>query len=88
MATVIMPQLGESVTEGTVTRWIKQPNDPVALDEPLVEVDTEKVNVEIPSPFAGTLTAILVPEGSTVPVGTPHRGDRRRRRTRAPIRSC
>ena len=71
MATVIMPQLGESVTEGTVTRWIKQPNDPVALDEPLVEVDTEKVNVEIPSPFAGTLTVILVPEGSTVPVGTP-----------------
>ena len=66
-----MPQLGESVTEGTVLRWLKQPNDHVALDEPLVEVDTEKVNVEIPSPFAGKLTQIMVEEGQTVPVGAP-----------------
>ncbi|MEE9277953.1 MAG: biotin/lipoyl-containing protein, partial [Dehalococcoidia bacterium] len=71
MATLIMPQLGESVTEGTIVQWLKQPGDTVALDEPLVEVDTEKVNVEIPSPYAGTLSAILVPEGDTVPVGTP-----------------
>ncbi len=71
MATLTMPQLGETVTEGTVLRWLKQPNDHIDLDEPLVEIDTEKVNVEIPSPFAGTLAAILVPEGETVPVGTP-----------------
>ena len=58
-----MPQLGESVTEGTVIRWLKHPGDAVALDEPLVEVETEKVDVEIPSPFAGTLTALLVGEG-------------------------
>lgn len=66
-----MPQLGESVTEGTVLQWLKQPGETVALDEPLVEVETEKVTVEIPSPFEGTLSAILVPEGDTVPVGAP-----------------
>ena len=66
-----MPQLGESVTEGTVIRWLKHPGDAVALDEPLVEVETEKVDVEIPSPFAGTLTALLVGEGETVAVGAP-----------------
>ena len=71
MATLTMPQLGESVTEGTVIRWLKQPNDQVALDDPLVEIDTEKVNVEIPSPFAGTLSRIMVEEGQTVPIGTP-----------------
>src|SRR5581483_8617860 len=65
-----MPQLGESVTEGTVVRWLKQPGDPVALDESLAEIETEKVNVEIPSPFAGTLAQLLVPEGETVQVGT------------------
>ena len=69
-AEVRMPQLGESVTEGTVVRWLKQPGDPVALDESLAEVETEKVNVEIPSPFAGTLAQLLVPEGETVQVGT------------------
>jgi len=71
MPVLNMPQLGESVIEGTVIRWLKQPNDHVALDEPLVEVDTEKVNVEIPSPFAGKLSRILVDAGQTVPVGAP-----------------
>jgi len=69
-AEVRMPQLGESVTEGTVVRWLKQPGDRVALDESLAEIETEKVNVEIPSPFAGTLAQLLVPEGETVQVGT------------------
>lgn len=72
MATEVrMPQLGESVTEGTVVRWLKQPGDMVALDEPLAEIETEKVNAEIPSPFAGTMMQALVSEGETVPVGTP-----------------
>ncbi|HSF97727.1 MAG TPA: 2-oxoglutarate dehydrogenase, E2 component, dihydrolipoamide succinyltransferase [Ornithinibacter sp.] len=67
--TVTMPALGESVTEGTVTRWLKQEGDEVALDEPLLEVSTDKVDTEIPSPVAGTLTRILVQEDDTVPVG-------------------
>src|SRR5207253_5193189 len=72
MATEIrMPQLGESVTEGTVVRWLKQPGEHVALDESLAEIETEKVNVEIPSPFEGTLARQLVPEGETVAVGVP-----------------
>ena len=64
-----MPALGESVTEGTVTRWLKQVGDEVAVDEPLLEVSTDKVDTEIPSPVAGTLTSILVQEDDTVPVG-------------------
>ena len=71
MATLTMPQLGESVTEGTVLRWLVAPGATVALDDPIVEIETEKVTVEIPSPFEGTLTSVLVPEGETVPVGTP-----------------
>ncbi len=71
MATLTMPQLGESVTEGTVLRWLVAPGATVALDDPIVEIETEKVTVEIPSPFEGTLTTVLVPEGETVPVGTP-----------------
>ena len=67
---VLMPALGESVTEGTVTRWLKQVGDQVAVDEPLLEVSTDKVDTEIPSPFAGTLTEILVAEDETVDVGT------------------
>src|SRR5450631_1212274 len=67
---VIMPALGESVTEGTVTRWLKNVGDPVAVDEPLLEVSTDKVDTEIPSPVAGTLQEILVAEDETVPVGT------------------
>ena len=64
-----MPALGESVTEGTVTRWLKAEGDEVAVDEPLLEVSTDKVDTEIPSPVAGTLTKILVQEDDTVPVG-------------------
>jgi 2-oxoglutarate dehydrogenase E2 component (dihydrolipoamide succinyltransferase) len=64
-----MPQLGETVTEGTITRWLKQVGDKVALDEPLFEVSTDKVDSEVPSPFAGILAEILVPEGQTVDVG-------------------
>jgi len=66
---VTMPALGESVTEGTVTRWLKNVGDPVAVDEPLLEVSTDKVDTEIPSPVAGTLQEILVAEDQTVPVG-------------------
>ncbi|HEV2037657.1 MAG TPA: dihydrolipoamide acetyltransferase family protein [Candidatus Eremiobacteraceae bacterium] len=64
-----MPQLGETVTEGTVGRWLKKVGDPVAKYEPLLEVETDKVASEIPSPFAGTLAKIHVEEGTTVPVG-------------------
>jgi len=67
--TVTMPALGESVTEGTVTRWLKAEGDTVAVDEPLLEVSTDKVDTEIPSPVAGVLTKILVQEDDTVPVG-------------------
>ena len=66
---VKMPALGESVTEGTVTRWLKKEGDQVALDEPLLEVSTDKVDTEIPSPAAGTLEKILVAVDATVPVG-------------------
>jgi 2-oxoisovalerate dehydrogenase E2 component (dihydrolipoyl transacylase) len=65
-----MPQLGESVTEGTITRWLKSEGDEVEVDEPLAEVDTDKVNAELPSPVAGTIEKFLVSEGSTVDVGT------------------
>ena len=67
MAKVTMPQLGESVAEGTIGKWLKQPGDSVEKYEPLLEVITDKVNAEVPSPFAGTLTEILVEEGATVP---------------------
>ena len=66
---VTMPALGESVTEGTVTRWLKQVGDTVEVDEPLVEVSTDKVDTEIPSPFAGTVLEIVVPQDETVAVG-------------------
>ncbi len=65
-----MPQLGETVTEGTITRWMKQVGDPVAEDEVLFEVSTDKVDSEVPSPIGGVLSEILVPEGDTVDVGT------------------
>ncbi len=67
---VTMPQLGESVTEGTITRWLKAEGDEVALDEPLAEVDTDKVNAELPSPVAGRIGKLLVSEGTTVSIGT------------------
>ena len=68
--TLKMPQLGESVTEGTVDRWLKQEGDMVRLDEPIVEVVTDKVNAEIPSPFEGRLVHIKVGAGETVAIGT------------------
>jgi len=68
---VNLPALGESVTEGTVTRWLKQVGDSVAVDEPLVEISTDKVDTEIPSPIAGVIEAILVAEDDTVEVGAP-----------------
>src|SRR6478752_2676582 len=64
-----MPQLGETVTEGTITKWLKSVGDQVAVDEPLFEVSTDKVDSEVPSPVAGVLTEIVVPEGDTVEVG-------------------
>src|ERR1035441_2604995 len=64
-----MPQLGETVTEGTITKWLKAVGDTVARDEPLFEVSTDKVDSEVPSPAAGVLTSILVEEGDTVDVG-------------------
>jgi pyruvate dehydrogenase E2 component (dihydrolipoamide acetyltransferase) len=71
MTTVIMPQLGETVVEGTITKWLKQEGDHVDQDEPLFEISTDKVDTEVPSPAAGTLTKILVQEGKTVSVKTP-----------------
>ena len=66
---VQMPALGESVTEGTVTRWLKQEGDTVERDEPLLEVSTDKVDTEIPSPASGVLTKIVAQEDDTVEVG-------------------
>jgi 2-oxoisovalerate dehydrogenase E2 component (dihydrolipoyl transacylase) len=68
---VKLPQLGESIHEGTIARWLKQPGDRIEKYEPLVEITTDKVNVEMPSPVAGVLVALLVPEGETRPVGAP-----------------
>jgi pyruvate dehydrogenase E2 component (dihydrolipoamide acetyltransferase) len=65
-----MPQMGESITEGTITKWLKKVGDTVARDEPLFEISTDKVDAEIPSPIAGTLSEIKVPEGSTVTINT------------------
>src|SRR3954464_5781085 len=71
MATdVVMPQMGESIAEGTVSRWIKKVGDKVERDEPLLEISTDKVDAEIPSPAAGTLTEILAQEGQTVAVNS------------------
>src|ERR1035437_8098492 len=67
---VLMPQMGESVTEGTITKWFKQVGETVERDEPLFEISTDKVDAEIPSPAAGTLTEIRFPEGSTVTINT------------------
>ena len=70
MADVTLPQLGETVTEGTITQWFKNVGDTVAADEPLFEVSTDKVDTEVPSPVSGVLTEIRVQEGDTVDVGT------------------
>ncbi|MBT8241818.1 MAG: E3 binding domain-containing protein, partial [Acidimicrobiia bacterium] len=68
--TVSMPQLGETVTEGTILGWPKGVGESIAVDEPLVEISTDKVDTEIPSPVGGVILEILVPEGETVVVGT------------------
>lgn len=70
MADIALPQLGESVTEGTITRWFKAVGEAIAMDEPLFEVSTDKVDTEVPSPIAGVVTELLVPEGETIDVGT------------------
>src|SRR5919205_1901117 len=67
---VVMPQMGVSVSEGTITRWLKQEGEHVEADEPLLEISTDKVDTEVPSPASGTVTQILVQEGETVAVGT------------------
>src|SRR5918912_4276394 len=71
MATdVVMPQMGESIAEGTIVRWIKKVGDKVDRDEPLFEISTDKVDAEIPSPAAGVVSEIRVKEGETVPINT------------------
>ena len=67
---VVMPQMGVSVSEGTITKWLKQPGEPIGRDEPLLEISTDKVDTEVPSPGEGVVSQILVPEGETVEVGT------------------
>src|ERR1700745_2243853 len=70
MATEIKaPSLGESITEATVSKWLKRPGEAVAADEPVAELETDKVTLEVPAPIAGTLAEILAEEGSNVPVG-------------------
>jgi len=69
--TIVVPQLGESVVEGTIGKWLKKVGDPIAKDEPIVEIITDKINIELPSPAAGTLGAIAVPEGQVAQVGDP-----------------
>ncbi len=67
---IVMPQMGESIVEGTITKWLKKPGDKVQRDEPLFEISTDKVDAEIPSPAAGVLQDIKVAEGTTVQVNT------------------
>ena len=69
--TVTMPQLGESVTEGTIARWLKHPGDTIAKYESIAEVITDKVNAEIPAPADGVMAELIAPEGTVVPVGQP-----------------
>src|SRR5712691_11092548 len=66
---VVMPQMGVSVSEGTITKWLKSEGDPIAADEPLLEISTDKIDTEVPSPGEGILQQILVQEGETVDVG-------------------
>src|SRR5512137_1787213 len=67
---IVMPQMGESIFEGTITKWLKKPGDRVERDEPLFEISTDKVDAEIPAPSAGTLKEIKIAEGQTVPIQT------------------
>src|SRR5439155_14045599 len=69
MADIRVPALGESVTEATIGKWFKKPGDPVAVDEPLVELETDKVTIEVPAPAAGVLGEIAAKDGDTVAVG-------------------
>src|SRR5580704_11118497 len=68
MIDVVMPQMGESIVEGTLTKWLKKPGEHVERDEPLFEISTDKVDTEIPSPSAGVLAEVLVEEGKTVAI--------------------
>src|SRR2546425_8187756 len=70
MTDVVMPQMGESIVEGTLTKWLKKTGDRIERDEPLFEISTDKVDTEIPAPAAGTLSEILVQEGQTVGINT------------------
>ena len=70
MTDVVMPQMGESITEGTLTKWLKKAGESVERDEPLFEISTDKVDTEIPSPAAGVLKEVLVEEGATVEINT------------------
>src|SRR6266550_2635350 len=71
MATeIVMPQMGESIVEGTITKWLKKPGDKIQRDEPLFEISTDKVDAEIPAPASGVLQEIKVAEGTTVQVNT------------------
>src|ERR1700733_4112189 len=67
---VIMPQMGESIFEGTITKWLKKPGDTVQRDEPLFEISTDKVDAEIPSPASGVLSEVKIAEGNTVQINT------------------
>jgi 2-oxoglutarate dehydrogenase E2 component (dihydrolipoamide succinyltransferase) len=67
---VVMPQMGVSVSEGTITKWLKQEGEPIEADESLLEISTDKVDTEVPSPGSGVVQQILVQEGETVEVGT------------------
>src|SRR5215204_7159474 len=69
--TIVVPQLGESVVEGTIGKWLKKVGEPIAKDEPIVEIITDKINIELPAPSAGTLGQIAVPEGAVAQVGDP-----------------
>src|SRR5438270_4484369 len=71
MAELTMPKMGDAMEEGTVLRWLKSEGDAIQEEEPIAEIQTEKATIEVPSYVAGKLTHILVPEGQTVPVGTP-----------------
>src|SRR6202048_3318390 len=70
MTDVVMPQMGESIVEGTLTKWLKKPGERVERDEPLFEISTDKVDTEIPAPAAGTLAEVMVEEGKTVGINT------------------
>src|SRR5271170_3698647 len=70
MIDVVMPQMGESIVEGTLTKWLKKAGDTVGRDEPLFEISTDKVDTEIPSPAAGVLAEVLIEEGKTVGINT------------------